>query len=159
VHVIEVHDVRTWNFVYLGKIFRFLLQIAIVYPKWWKYPPISDEVSITSYLKQNAIDDQGHLTIEISWRSKKCSYFENKQNSPPRTKRMGTSIGVGRGAKGTISSKFLAFLVILFFERRCRKQNTVARFKWKDLPAPNLWAGYSTIGTRRDKHPKKQGCS
>jgi len=124
-----------------------------------KYPQISDEVSITNHLKQNAIDYLGHLTIEISWRSKKCSYFENKHNSTSRTKRMGTSIGVGSGTKGTISPKILAFLVILFFERGCRKQNTVARFKWKDLPAPNLWAGYATIGTRRDKHPKNRVAS
>jgi len=55
---------------------------------------------------------------------------------------MGTSIGVGiKGAKGIISPKFL---VILCFERRYRKLNTVARLKSKDLPTPNLWAGYDT---------------
>jgi len=34
VHGIEVHDVRTWKFVYFRKLFRLLLHIAIFYPKW-----------------------------------------------------------------------------------------------------------------------------
>jgi len=41
---------------------------------------------------------------------------------------------------------FLAYLVILCFERRCPKQNTVARLKSKFL-APTkkyFWAGYAT---------------
>jgi len=58
--------------------------------------------------------------------------------------------------KGAISPKFIACLVILCFERRCRKQNTIARLKSKDLTSTILWAGYATyIGTRRDKQPKK----
>jgi len=32
-HGIEVCDVRTWKFVYFRKISRFLLHIAIFYPK------------------------------------------------------------------------------------------------------------------------------
>jgi len=40
--------------------------------------------------------------------------------------------------------KFLAFLVILCFEKRCPKLNTVARLKSKDLPPKIFWAGYAT---------------
>jgi len=34
--------------------------------------------------------------------------------------------------------KFLAYLVILCFERRCLKQNTVARLKLSDLVHPKI---------------------
>jgi len=37
VYGIEVHDVRTWTFVYFRKIFRFLLHITIIYPKMVKF--------------------------------------------------------------------------------------------------------------------------
>jgi len=117
-----------------------------------KYPPTSGKVSITNYLKQNAFDYQAHLPIENKLRN-----FENKHNYPPRKKRMGTSIDAGKGAKGTISPKFVAFLVILCFERWCRKQNTVARLKQKICP-PKICALATPLGTRRDKSPKKQGC-
>jgi len=42
-----------------SKNFPSLLHIAIVHPKWsnfiTKYPPISGKLSITNYLKQNAV--------------------------------------------------------------------------------------------------------
>ena len=53
---------------------------------------------------------------------------------PTRKNVSGTRIDIGKGAN---FPKFLAFLNILCFERRCRKQNTVARLKSKDLPAPS----------------------
>ena len=109
-----------------------------------KYPPISVKVSITNYLKQNVIDYQCQLTIENKFKIGKMQLFRKKHNSPPPKKRMGTNIGLGRGNKRAISPKFLAILVILCFERRCRKQNTVAGLRSKDLPALNLWVGYVT---------------
>jgi len=111
-----------------------------------KYPPISVKISITNYLKQNAIDYQCHLTIRL--RSEKRSYFEKKHNSPRPKKRMGTNIG---GGKGAIPPKFLAFLVILCFERRCRKQNT------QMICLPQICGLATSLGTRRDKHPEKTG--
>jgi len=49
-----------------------------------------------------------------------------------------------QGAKGVMHPKFLAFYIILCFERQCAKQNTVVRLKSKDLPTKNFWAGYAT---------------
>ena len=34
VHGVEVHDIQTLKFAYFRIIFRFLLHITIVYPKW-----------------------------------------------------------------------------------------------------------------------------
>ena len=109
-----------------------------------KYPPISVEVSITNYLKQNVIDYQCHLTTENKFKVGKMQLFRKKAqlSHPPKTH--GYEHRCRQGGKGAISPKFLAFLVILCFERRCRKQNTVARLKTKDLPAPYLWVGYVT---------------
>ena len=45
-----------------------------------------------------------------------------------------------RRTQGCTPSKFLAYLVILCFESRCLKQNTVARLKSKDL-APSKFLG------------------
>jgi len=63
------------------------------------------------------------------------------------------------GSKRAILSKFLAFLVSLCFERRCRKQNTVARLKSTIYPLQicglAYWLCHRVSGTRRDKHPKK----
>jgi len=39
---------------------------------------------------------------------------------------------------------FLAYIVILCFERRCSKQNTVARLKSNDLARQIISAGYAT---------------
>jgi len=50
------------------------------------------------------------------------------------------------GEGGSAAHKFLAYLVILCIERRCSKQNTVARLS-KDLPPKKLWAGYATAIT------------
>jgi len=40
--------------------------------------------------------------------------------------------------------KFLENIVILCFERRFSKQNSVIRLKSNILPPPNFWAGYAT---------------
>ena len=47
--------------------------------------------------------------------------------------------------KGTIAHKVLAYLVILWFERWCPKQNTVARFKSKNLAPQKFCAGCACI--------------
>ena len=36
------------------------------------------------------------------------------------------------------------YFVILWFERRCNKQNTIAHLKSNDLAPPKLSAGYAT---------------
>ena len=48
----------------------------------------------------------------------------------------------GQGVHGL--PRFLAYLVILCFDRQCPEQNTVARLKLKYLAAPKIWAGYAT---------------
>jgi len=48
------------------------------------------------------------------------------------------------GAKGAIPSPFLENVVILCFERRFSKQNSVIRLKSNTLPPTNFWAGYAT---------------
>jgi len=54
-------------------------------------------------------------------------------------------IGVARGAKGAMAlPKFLENIVILCFERRFSKQNSVIRLKQSILAPPNFWAGYAT---------------
>jgi len=97
--------------------------------------------------------NQSHFIIEnILKIEKKVLISKTSTTLPIRKNGWGTRIDV---VKGAICPKFLAFLVILCFERPCRKQNTVARIGSKDLPAPLLWSGYaSAVGTRRDKHPK-----
>jgi len=39
--------------------------------------------------------------------------------------------------------KFLAYFVILCFEKRCPKQSSLARLKLKYLPQKKFWAGYA----------------
>ena len=52
-------------------------------------------------------------------------------------------------AKVAMTPKFLAFLVILCFERQCPKQNTVARLKSTDLfPLPDRWCHISRFNNR-----------
>jgi len=41
-------------------------------------------------------------------------------------------------------AKFLTYLVIFCFERRCLKQNTPARLKSKYVVPPKFWLGYDT---------------
>jgi len=41
-------------------------------------------------------------------------------------------------------------MVILCFERRFSKQNTVIRLKSNILPLPNFWAGYATVPEQPD---------
>jgi len=50
-----------------------------------------------------------------------------------------------QGGKGVMPPKFLEYFVILCFESRCPKQNTVARLKSNDLAPPTIWAGYATV--------------
>jgi len=46
-----------------------------------KYLPISGKLSITNYLKENAVDYRSHLSIENNLNvEKKVYYFENKYN-------------------------------------------------------------------------------
>jgi len=47
------------------------------------------------------------------------------------------------GIRVTWPPKYLAYLVILCFETRCRKPNTVAHLKSKDLAPQTFWAGYA----------------
>jgi len=50
-----------------------------------------------------------------------------------------------QGGKGAMaSSKFLENIVILCFERRFSKQNSVIRMKSYTLASPKFWAGYAT---------------
>jgi len=52
-----------------------------------KYLPISGKLSITNYLKENAVDCRSHLTIENNLKvDKKVYYFENKHNFPSHQK-------------------------------------------------------------------------
>jgi len=60
-------------------------------------------------------------------------------------------IGVARGIKGAMAPpKYLENIVILCFERRFSKQNSVIRLKSNILvppnSPPNFWAGYATVG-------------
>ena len=50
------------------------------------------------------------------------------------------NIGVARGG----GQRNLDNIVILCFERRFSKQNTVIRLKSNILPTPNFWAGNAT---------------
>jgi len=64
-------------------------------------------------------------------------------------------VGVDRGAKGPSPPKFLEHIVILYFERRFSKQNSVIRLK-SDILAPpnsppNSWAGYAAVFNGRYK--------
>ena len=56
-----------------------------------KYLPISGKLSITNYLKQNAVDYRSHPTIENNLKvEKKVYYFENRHNfHSPLKKRLG----------------------------------------------------------------------
>ena len=49
-----------------------------------------------------------------------------------------------RGAKGAMPPRCLENIVILCFERRFSKQNSVIRLKSNILPPPKFWAGYVT---------------
>jgi len=53
-------------------------------------------------------------------------------------------IGVARGVNGAMPHKFLEHIVILYFERRFSKQNSVIRLKSNIWPPPFFWAGYAT---------------
>ena len=54
-------------------------------------------------------------------------------------------IGVASGRpKGPCPPKFLENIVILCFERRFSKQNSIIRLKWNILVPPNFWTGYAT---------------
>ena len=51
---------------------------------------------------------------------------------------------IGGGVKGAMPPKFLENIVILCFERRFSKQNSVIRLKSDILHPPNFWTGYAT---------------
>ena len=101
-HGVEVHDFRTWKFVHFRNIFLFLSHITIVYPKSRNlvttYPPISGKLSITNYLKQNAIDCWSHMTIENNLKVEISAFISKTSTTLPREKNAwGTRSGVGRG--------------------------------------------------------------
>jgi len=53
---------------------------------------------------------------------------------------------VARGVKGDMPpKKFLENIVVLSFERRFYKQNSVNRLKSNILVHPEFWAGYATV--------------
>jgi len=92
-----------------------------------KYPPVSGQSINHKLFETKCFWLSTSFGHRKSVEGRKKGISENKQNSLPRKTRMGTSIGIYNGAKRTISPKSLAHLVILCFERRCWKQNTVAR--------------------------------
>jgi len=58
-----------------------------------KHLPISGKLSITNYLKQNALDYRRHLTIENNLKVEKKVYsFENKHNFPSPQKTFGVRV-------------------------------------------------------------------
>ena len=50
-----------------------------------------------------------------------------------------------RGQRGHGPPKFLENIVILCFERRFSKQNSVIRLNQTFCPPPNFWAGYASV--------------
>jgi len=63
---------------------------------------------------------------------------DHGSNAPP-------CIDVARGGqRGHGPPKFLENLIILCFERRFSKQNSVICLKSNILASPNFWAGYAT---------------
>jgi len=58
-------------------------------------------------------------------------------------------VGVDRGAKGPWPPKFLEHIVILYFERRFSKQNSVIRLKSDILAPPNFFAHPKFLGWLR----------
>jgi len=54
------------------------------------------------------------------------------------------TIGVARGAKGAMRPQIFR-KVILCFERRFSKQNSVIRLKSNILATPKFWAGYASV--------------
>jgi len=70
-----------------------------------KYLPISGKLTITNYLKQNAVDYRSHLIIENNLRvEEKVYYFENKHNFPsPQKNAWGTRrAGLKGGQRGQL---------------------------------------------------------
>ena len=74
-----------------------------------KFLPISDKLSITKFLKQNAVDCWSRLTTEITLKvEEKIHYFENKHNFPfPPKNAWGT-----RRDKHTKNSKAIIMLAL-----------------------------------------------
>jgi len=54
------------------------------------------------------------------------------------------TIGVARAKGAMATPKFLENIVILCFERRFSKQNSVIRLQSNILPPQHFWAGYAT---------------
>jgi len=85
--------------------------------------------------KANLLDEVFHSNRKAIFRWKQF-LFENI----PRAK-----IGVAReGLRGHGLPKYLACPVILCFEKRCPKQNTVSRLKSNAWSPLTFWAGYAT---------------
>ena len=55
------------------------------------------------------------------------------------------TIGIARGAMEPFTPKFLAYLVILCFDRQCPEQNTVAHLSQSTWPQKNIWVGNATV--------------
>jgi len=54
-----------------------------------KYLPIGGKLSITKYLKQNAVSYRSHLTIKNNLNVEiKVYYFKSKHNIPPQKSRL-----------------------------------------------------------------------
>ena len=105
--------------------------------------------------KQNANDIKNIWPQKITWRSKKGSYLEKSTTPSPTKKSLVYVQRRSHGAKGIIDPKLLAFLAILCFERRCPKQNTVARLKSRYFSQQKFGAWLRHVGTRRGTRPKK----
>jgi len=60
---------------------------------------------------------------------------------------MFTTHSRSQGAHGAILPKFLEYLLILCFERRCPKQNTADRPKSKVLAPPKIFGLATTLFT------------
>jgi len=102
----------------------------------------------------NNLSKLHHLTILIIATSKKDTKTKTK-HSRTASKRL-----IHRRSQGGMPpAKFLAYLVILCFERRCPKQNTAARLRAKYLAPQNFWAGYATgqitLRTKENSQRKK----
>jgi len=90
----EKPQVRTWGrqtcfFSQAPSNLGTPLHITIVKSKWRNllqtYLPVSGNLSITNYLKQNAVDYLSHLTKDNNLKvDKKVYYFENKHNFPSK---------------------------------------------------------------------------
>ena len=78
----------------------------------------------------------------LIWESR-CFIMAEQCCKSGRVFRVGP-IGVAWGAKGAVAPKYLENIVILCFERRFSKQNSVIHLQSNIVPPLNFWAGYAT---------------